>query len=95
MKEFDYGVIVKEGPRQNMTDCETDIVLIHVSTGKWKRFHGSYYDKNFEREMNFWIKSFPKTNKDISVTKLQKYYSTSTLTLIPWEFFEKEQGRIQ
>lgn len=36
-----YKIIKRGGPRDNATDCESDIVLIHVPTKTAKRFYGT------------------------------------------------------
>lgn len=72
---LEYGVISRRGPRNNMTDCEVDIIMIHVPTGKAKRFHGSFYEKNYVENMCKWIRSFPKSKKGITVERLNYYYT--------------------
>ena len=82
---LEYGIISRRGPRNNKTDCETDIIMIHVPTGKIKRFHGSFYDNNYVLDMCKWIRRFPKTKKGIEIDKMNYYYSCSI-----YELLEKE-----
>lgn len=72
---LEYGVISRRGPRNNITDCEVDIILIHVPTGKAKRFHGTFYDKKYAENMCKWIRGFPKSKKGLTVGRLNYYYT--------------------
>ncbi len=68
---FKHGVIQRRGYRDNMTDCESDIILIHVSSRKAKRFHG-YYPMLIP-EMLEWVES--KSKGDITVDSLNSCYT--------------------
>lgn len=78
---FEYGIISRRGYRDNVTDCEVDIILIHVPSGKARRFHGTWYDENYEKEMQTWIESFPKSKKGITIEKLNSAYSCPNYTV--------------
>ena len=44
-KMIEYGIISRHGPRDNQTDCEADVILIHIPSGTAKRFHGTCADR--------------------------------------------------
>lgn len=68
------GIISRRGPRDNRTDCEVDIILIHVPTGTVKEFNGTWYNDNFISVMKSWILQFPEgDDKKIEISKLRKY----------------------
>lgn len=78
---FEHGIISRRGYRDNKTDCEVDRILIHVPSGNAKRFHGSWYDKDFAIKMKKWIESFPKSQEGITIEKLNELYSCGSYTL--------------
>ena len=53
-----YGVTFKPGPLHNFTDCEADVILTHGATGESKRFHGTFYNPNYEKGMVEWAQTF-------------------------------------
>lgn len=53
-----YRIIKRKGPRDNMTNCESDIVLINVPSKRSKRFHGTYCDDDYIKEMYNWVIQF-------------------------------------
>ncbi len=83
---WDYGVILREGGRNNKTDCETHFYLIHIITNKIKEFHGTWYDDDFCKMVDDWVLQFPKNKNNISVEKLHYYYSVNMVSLL------KEKG---
>lgn len=54
------GLVCFPGPRDNRTDCESDRVITHIPTGLRKRFHGTFYDKQYVIDMYEWIIKFDK-----------------------------------
>jgi len=72
---LEHGVISRRGPRNNITDCEVDIIMIHIPTGKAKRFHGTFYDKEYIEDLCKWIRGFPKNKKGITTERLNYYYT--------------------
>jgi hypothetical protein len=57
------GIILRYGPRDNMTDCESDIILIYVPSACGERFHGTLYDEEFQKKIKEWILKHNKINK--------------------------------
>ena len=80
--KFEYGIIRRKGPRDNQTDCEADVVLIHIPSKTIKRFHGTWWDSNFEKSINEWILSFPKSKEGITIDVLNYYYTQSVMDFL-------------
>ena len=81
--KFEHGIIDREGPRENKTDCESDVILIHVPTKTVRRFHGSWWYDSFRKEINDWILSFPKSKKVIKAGDLQYCYTCDLNDISP------------
>lgn len=78
-KMLEYGVINRRGPRNNQTDCEVDIILIHIPSKTVKRFNGNFYDERYEKAIYEWIIKHQKINiNDISVKDLL-YFNNESL----------------
>ena len=58
---FERGLITKRGPRDNMTDCENHIIMIHIKTKKKTEFHGTFWDEKFIDEIFKFVISHEKT----------------------------------
>ena len=48
---FKRGIISRRGPRDNMTDCENDIILIHIPSKTSHRFWGTLHDRAYRQSM--------------------------------------------
>lgn len=72
---LEYGCIKRKGYRNNMTDGESDILIIHVPTKKIRRFHGTFYDTSFGISIECHIKSFPRRKDNITVEQLNHCYT--------------------
>jgi len=58
---FKRGIISRRGPRDNMTDQETDIILIHIPSKTSRRFHGTFCDCEYIQEMYDFIMEHEET----------------------------------
>ena len=81
-KMIEYGVISRHGPRDNYTDCEADVILIHIPSGTAKRFHGTWWDGKYGESMCDWILTFPKSDKGVTVDSLLHYQTCNVMDLI-------------
>ena len=72
---FEYGVISRRGPRDNMTDGENDVTLIHIPTKTAKRFQGTFYDKKYVFSLYEFIIRHKKTT-GITAHELLHYLTT-------------------
>ncbi len=70
-----YGVVFKSGPRGNKIDCESDIVLCHLPTWTLKRFHGTYWDSDWQPTIDAWITSHPKV-KNVDSMLMAKFFDS-------------------
>ena len=80
---LEYGVVFKPGPRNNKTDCESDIVLLHVPTGEFMRFHGCYWDSAWGAIIDNWIKSHVTVTEDVSALDVALFMNMSVDKIKP------------
>jgi len=77
-----YGIISRKGPRNNITDCEADIILIHIPSGTAKRFHGTWWNNKYAESMYDWVSKFPKSKNKITVDLLLHYQTCYAMELV-------------
>lgn len=79
---LEYGVISRRGPRDNQTDCEADVVLIHIPSKTVKRFHGTFWEDKYVESLCDWVLQFPKSKKGITIDLLNYYYTCYIIDLL-------------
>ena len=58
---FKKGLIMRRGELDNHTDCENDIVIIHIPSKTGKRFHGSFWITEFREDLEKYCQGFEDT----------------------------------
>lgn len=77
-----FGIIFRNGPRNNKTDCESDIVFIHIPSKEVKRFRGSFWDSKYIDDIYEWVVKHPMENKKISVEEFRYWKEKNIVDLL-------------
>lgn len=80
-KLIEHGIISRDGPRDNQTDCEADVILIHMPSGTAKRFHETWYNTRYATSMYDWVSKFSRCKSKITVDMLLHYQTCYAMDL--------------